>query len=275
MSDIAPIFYGDVQVRYNDKGLICLTDMFSAAGSPENKDPRQWKRKSGQEFIDFVANNLNVPTGHIYQSSKGRGGATWAHWQIALAYAKYLSPEFHAWANQVVKERIEEDKNPELGISRSRERAIENWRKNGMSDIQIQMRLQGMEVRNQFTDTLKDHGVQGMGYPICTDNIYIGALGGTAKQLKQKRNLPSKANLRDNMSMVELTGTMFAEAMAAEKIEKEDRQGNNSCASACLTSGMIVKKSLDDHNRVKKEEPKSGAGDKLANRLEEIRNRKK
>ena len=30
-----------------------------------------------------------------------------AHWQIALAYAKYLSPEFHMWCNTVVRERME------------------------------------------------------------------------------------------------------------------------------------------------------------------------
>lgn len=29
---------------------------------------------------------------HIYKAQRGKGGGTYAHWQIALAYAKYLSP---------------------------------------------------------------------------------------------------------------------------------------------------------------------------------------
>jgi hypothetical protein len=30
-----------------------------------------------------------------------------AHWQIALAYAKYQSPEFHMWCNEVVRAHME------------------------------------------------------------------------------------------------------------------------------------------------------------------------
>ncbi len=44
-----------------------------------------------------------------------RGGpetATWAHWQIGLAYAKYLSPAFHAWCNEVVRGHMEGDLRP-------------------------------------------------------------------------------------------------------------------------------------------------------------------
>ena len=29
------------------------------------------------------------------RSERGRGGSTWAQWQIALAYVKYLSHDFH------------------------------------------------------------------------------------------------------------------------------------------------------------------------------------
>lgn len=32
---------------------------------------------------------------------------TVAHWQVALVYAKYLSPAFHMWCIQVVSERME------------------------------------------------------------------------------------------------------------------------------------------------------------------------
>jgi hypothetical protein len=41
------------------------------------------------------------------ETEPGRNGGTWAHWQIALAYAKYLSPEFHMWCNTVVRAHME------------------------------------------------------------------------------------------------------------------------------------------------------------------------
>jgi hypothetical protein len=34
---------------------------------------------------------------------RGRRGGTWAHWQLALPYARYLSPGFHLWCNTVVR----------------------------------------------------------------------------------------------------------------------------------------------------------------------------
>ncbi|MDO9713867.1 KilA-N domain-containing protein [Paracraurococcus lichenis] len=39
-------------------------------------------------------------------TTRGRYGATWAHWQLALAYARYLSPEFHLWCNTVVRDAL-------------------------------------------------------------------------------------------------------------------------------------------------------------------------
>lgn len=66
--------------------------------------PGDWARESGADFIDFVAENLHTRKTGIYKSSKARadrGGGTFAHWQIALAYAKYLSPELHMQVNEV------------------------------------------------------------------------------------------------------------------------------------------------------------------------------
>ena len=89
--------------------LVNLTRARKAVGSPENKLPRDWKRlPQTVEFIEKVAEKLNVEKSHIMFSERGRFGGTYAHWQIFLAYAKYLSPDFHMWANQVVKEWFEE-----------------------------------------------------------------------------------------------------------------------------------------------------------------------
>jgi hypothetical protein len=58
--------------------------------------------------MGFLAESLNVGISHLWNSEPGRhNGATWAHWQIGLAYAKYLSPEFHAWCNEVVRAHME------------------------------------------------------------------------------------------------------------------------------------------------------------------------
>jgi hypothetical protein len=53
------------------------------------------------EFIEKLTKKLNVVQDHILTGERGRNGGSYAHWQIFLAYAKYLSPDFHMWANQV------------------------------------------------------------------------------------------------------------------------------------------------------------------------------
>ncbi|MBE9562651.1 MAG: KilA-N domain-containing protein, partial [Proteobacteria bacterium] len=87
------LVYKDKSIR-QDGDFICLTDLWAASGKPSGKrDPSHWKLESGQDFIDSVAKNLNIRSATIYKTTRGRYGASWGHWQIALAYAKYLSPE--------------------------------------------------------------------------------------------------------------------------------------------------------------------------------------
>lgn len=98
--------YSGHVIRDRDE-MLSLTDMWKAAGSDQARRPANWARKDGAAFIDHMQTALNVPVGHIMSTGRGRGGSTFAHWQIALAYAKYLSPDFHMWCNKVVRERME------------------------------------------------------------------------------------------------------------------------------------------------------------------------
>src|SRR5215203_3609283 len=98
-----------VHLAPDAQGFVNLTFLWNAEGRPENRDPRQWARKSGEDFIAHMALKLNVPIGHIIQTARGRRGFTKGHWQIALAYAKYLSPQLHELVNEVFKERVEEE----------------------------------------------------------------------------------------------------------------------------------------------------------------------
>jgi hypothetical protein len=104
---VRPLDYCGMLIQTRDE-MLSLTDMWRAAGSDDARRPANWTRKDGADFIEHMKAVLNVPHGHIISAQRGRGvGETWAHWQIALAYAKYLSPEFHMWCNTVVREYME------------------------------------------------------------------------------------------------------------------------------------------------------------------------
>jgi len=100
-------------IVYNNKpinflgDMLCLTDMWKAAEKPAGIEPAEWQRSAdGARFIEFVAENQNMGISHVIKSKSGKGGGTWAHWQIAFAYAKKLSPEFHMWVNQAAREKM-------------------------------------------------------------------------------------------------------------------------------------------------------------------------
>ncbi len=108
----APIVYQGVVIRERYETL-SLTDMWKAAKEPQHREPYQWARKEGASFIEAVALAHNLPVEQVMKSKPGKGGGTYAHWQIGLAYAKYLSPEFHMWCNTVVRERMEGKHGPD------------------------------------------------------------------------------------------------------------------------------------------------------------------
>jgi len=97
--------YGGVDVLLDDARLVSLTGMWKAAGCPTGKEPATWKRREdAASFIKDLACTLNVRQSHVLKSMRGKGGASWAHWQIAMAYAKHLSHEFHRFVNEAFRQ---------------------------------------------------------------------------------------------------------------------------------------------------------------------------
>ncbi len=99
---LTPRLYFKTQAIREDGEFLCLTDMWRAAEASESKRPAEWLRhEATQEFSAYLE---TMGAAHsLTRTAEGRNGGTWAHWQLAMAYAKYLSPEFHAWCNEVVR----------------------------------------------------------------------------------------------------------------------------------------------------------------------------
>ena len=136
---VPTLTYEGTDIR--QRGLMLnLTDMWRAAGRSANRRPTFWldmeETKRFRAHVrrrwphpdlglagprpDLAAEAAeptgpNVTLGYIWTidgdglvaTARGNKGGTWAHWQLALAYAKYLSPEFHTWCNGVVRNAME------------------------------------------------------------------------------------------------------------------------------------------------------------------------
>lgn len=108
MSELIVFEYQGEQVAYDPADQMWnLTAMHQAAGGDPAKAPAQWSRlPQSKEFMAALAEELTVGKSHsLVVTREGRNGGTWAHWQIAAAYAHYLNPKFYLQWNRWAMER--------------------------------------------------------------------------------------------------------------------------------------------------------------------------
>lgn len=217
-------------------GMICLTDLWRASGQNKNQDPPQWLRLPGtKKFIESLGKRI-MGKSHDLIKSKGRSG-TYAHWQIGIAYAKYLSPELHMHVNEIYMRYRSGDVSLAEEISDKASKENQEW---------LAKRLLGKVKRNEFTKTLDEHGVEGIGYAQCTNSTYKGLWDKNARALKEEKSKGgiSVKNVRDHFDTDELVTVMFAEVATKKDIEKRELQGNKDCADSCYETAAKVSKVL-------------------------------
>ena len=77
------------------------------------------------------------------------------------------------WLASLGNQRMEEVNDPELGMQRARSRAIQVYKSRGMTDKEIEQRLQSIDTRHVYTDELKARGIKaGLEYALLTNISY-------------------------------------------------------------------------------------------------------
>ncbi|UXN74530.1 KilA-N domain-containing protein [Devosia sp. A8/3-2] len=170
-------------VLISDRGEnLSLTDMWRAAGSPPNQEPFNWARFDGRAFIEAVAVTHNLSDTQVMTTKRGKGGSTMAHWQVGLAYAKYLSHDFHMWANRAVREKMEGKAFERLhGLTRGDKFAIGGIIKQTMPAL----------LREQLGDLLPAMLNSAIMAHVAEHSILLRH-GKTAKQIWDDNRLPPK-----------------------------------------------------------------------------------
>jgi hypothetical protein len=240
-------------VRKDKDGRFSLNDLHRMAGVKVGKAPKEWaKLDTTKALVEVLqdqqdSNGGISPSLEVLKTREGRAGGTWAVMSLALAYASYLSPEFRAACLKVVEERIEEEQNPELGVTRSVDRAQKSYVRAGKAPEWIQKRIQGICTRHALTSFLASRGCNAPDdYRSCTNALYIGATGVDASGLRKQMGLDSKANPRDHMTRRQLSEIALAEELAIEKAEKERSYGVEAMAHACNLAGKEVHRAVSN-----------------------------
>jgi hypothetical protein len=125
------------------------------------------------------------------------------------------------WLAQVGAERLEESEDPELGLFRSIDRTIKDYRESGKTDNWITARVQGIVTRKDFVDALKNAviGAPASMYGQTTDHLYKGLWERTTAQLRKDLNINGGQNPRDHFGEYALIYTRLAEKLATERLD--------------------------------------------------------
>jgi len=127
---------------------------------------------------------------------------------------------FKRWLAKVGYERVQEIENPEL----AQERMKALYEQKGYPKDWIDKRLRGMAIRQNLTDEWQERGIKEQkDYAILTPEISRATFGMTPGEYKKHKNIPAKsrANLRDNMTDLELIFTMLGEKVTTEISRQE------------------------------------------------------
>ena len=141
------------------------------------------------------------------------------------------------WLAHLGKERIDEEFDPEITINR----ALETYRRKGYSDDWINQRLKAIDVRKEFTDELKNNGIQSSrDFANLTDLLTKTWSGYTTKEYKSYKGL-TKENLRDNMTNMELVLNMLAEITSTEISKSNEEKNKTNAKTSVIEGGTIAK----------------------------------
>ncbi len=143
---------------------------------------------------------------------------------------------FKRWLAKVGYERVQEIEDPELAQKRAR--AI--YRAKGYPDDWIELRMRGIEIREQLTNEWDKHGVKaGREYEILTAEISRATFGMIPSEYKKYKGL-KRENLRDHMNVLESLFSQLGEAATTEITKAENPQGFIPNKSVSQRGGRIA-----------------------------------
>ena len=168
-------------------------------------------------------------------SKSGRYGGTYAHYDIAMEFAYWLSPEFKLYIIQDYK-RLKEDENSKISLSWNLHREI--------SKINYKI----------HTDAIKEHLLKDLTkeqlyykYASEADILNVALFGKRAKQWREE-NPDLKGNMRDYASLNELLVLANMESYNAILIEQGMKQKDRMIELRKLAINQLI--SLESLNKI-------------------------
>lgn len=239
----------DQKIAEDSYGYVNLTDIWIVAGRPVSITPARWKQNPGpKRLIDAFEEKVgksylkeNSAAGSCLYTKKGRGGSTFAHAVIALAFAKALSPDLEIAVNELFLRYKADAVSLALEIL------------DGLTDQaeydQLRIKLRGLVKEH---NKLSAQAAQNAG--VTNFEAYNGAglkglYGMTKAQLLYHKGLPDDAHHLEYAGHEELAANYFKATQATARLERDAKNGIKGQAHANAvheSTGLAVRNTIKD-----------------------------
>jgi DNA-damage-inducible protein D len=231
------------KIRRQDEWWFSVVDVVWAL--TDSADPKDYryrikKRASKEEGIELstICRQLKLlaPDGKMRETDCAN-----TQWILRIIQS-IPSPKAEPLKIRLAKvwhERIQEIENPEL----AQERMKKLYEAKGYPADRIDKRLRGIAIRQNLTDERKARGItEHRDFAILTAEISKATFGMTPSEYKLHKNIPntSKANLRDNMTDLELIFSMLGERVTTEISQQEKPKGIKANTKVAHRGGKVA-----------------------------------
>ena len=230
------------RIWHDEEWYYSVVDIIEAL--TESPTPRKyWEKVKQRAFVEL---QLSPIWGQLkLESADGKKYATdCVNTKNALRLIQSIPSKkaepFKMWLAEVGKERLDEIEDPELAQKRMKDL----YQQKGYPKDWIDKRLRGIAIRQNLTDEWQERGIEhAKDYSILTAEISKATFGMTPSEYKKYKNIPakSKANLRDNMTDLELIFTMLGEKVTTEISQKEEPEGMPANTKVAKRGGGVAK----------------------------------
>jgi DNA-damage-inducible protein D len=237
------------KLRHNNEWWFVIVDVVGVISNSKDpqwylKDMRRRDKELSKGWGQF-ATPLEIMTNGWKQ--KINCANTASIFRIIQSISSPKAEPFKLRLAQVGYERVQEIEDPELATKRTKALYKAKW----YSEDRIEKRMRGIAVREQLTDERSKRWAQWhRDYAILTAEISKATFGMTPSEYKKFKNIPDKsqANLRDNITDLELIFAMLGERATTEITQTNDSQGIKSLKQDAKAWGTIAwdaKKALE------------------------------
>ena len=101
-------------ISFKNEGGVVYVNANEMA-KPFSKSPSKWfELESTKSYILELQNIRNG--GSLIETTQGRNGGTWLHEDLAIEFARWISPRFAIWCNDTIKQLITKELQPNLSM---------------------------------------------------------------------------------------------------------------------------------------------------------------